>query len=110
MWLQSVMPRGMATTVPTIRPSRIDTRRRFSGANRSIAMITASVKNPMPIAAGSPKSGPVPPPNQPPATRIRDTPMMRMMVPVTNGGKNRISRPNTGASSIMNSPQAITDP
>jgi hypothetical protein len=74
--------------------------------------MTASVKNPMPTAAGEPKSAPaaVPPPNQPAATRISETPMIKMMVPVTSGGKKRISLPNTGASSIMNSPHAITEP
>ena len=36
--------------------------------------------------------------------------MIRMMVPVTSGGKNLMSLPNTGAISIMNSPQAITEP
>jgi hypothetical protein len=110
MWLQSVIPSGIATTVPTIRPSRIDTRRTLSGAKRSSAMMTARVKKPMPTAFGSPNSGPVPPPNQPAATRISDTPMMRMMVPVTSGGKKRISFPNTGASAIMNNPQAMTEP
>ena len=104
------MPSGIATAVPMTRPSRIDTRRSPSGANRSIAMMTISVKKPMPTALGSPKFGPVPPPNQPAATRISETPMMRMMVPVTRGGKKRMSRPNTGASSIMNSPHAITEP
>ena len=52
----------------------------------------------------------MPPPNQPAATRINETPMIRMIVPVTSGGKNRISLPNTGASNIMNRPQAITEP
>ncbi len=112
MCSQLVMPNGIAMMVPMSRPSRIDTRRRASGANRSMTMIIARVKNPSPIAAGEPKSGPaaLPPPNQPAATRISETPMIRMMVPVTKGGKNRISFPNTGASRIVNNPQAITEP
>lgn len=36
--------------------------------------------------------------------------MIKMMVPVTRGGKNRMSFPNTGASSIMKRPHAITEP
>ena len=31
-------------------------------------------------------------------------------MPVTSGGKNLMSLPNTGANSIMNNPQAITEP
>ena len=35
---------------------------------------------------------------------------MRMTVPVTSGGKKRISLEKTGASRIMNRPQAIMEP
>lgn len=35
--------------------------------------------------------------------------MIRMIAPVTSGGQKRISLPNTGASSIINSPHAITE-
>ena len=106
------MPNGIAIRVPTARPSRIDTRRIAAGANRSMPMMTARVRNPKAMFFGSPKSGPaaVPPPNQPAATRIRDTPMMRMIVPVTSGGKKRISLPTIGATAIMNNPHAMTDP
>ncbi len=36
--------------------------------------------------------------------------MIRMTVPVTSGGKKRSSFENTGASSIMKMPLAITEP
>ena len=36
--------------------------------------------------------------------------LIKITVPVTNGGKNLSSLANTGASSIMKSPEAITEP
>ncbi len=51
-----------------------------------------------------------PPPAHPAATGIRDNPMIKITVPVTNGGKNLSSFANTGASSIMKTPEAITEP
>lgn len=36
--------------------------------------------------------------------------MIRMTVPVTNGGKKRTSFAKIGASSIMKMPDAMTDP
>ena len=63
------------------------------------------------VRRGEPKSSlPVPPPAQPAATGIRVRPMTRMTVPVTSGGKKRSSLANTGASSIMKIPLAITEP
>ena len=52
----------------------------------------------------------VPPPAQPAATGISDSPMIKITVPVTSGGKNLSSLANTGASSIMKMPEAITEP
>ena len=51
-----------------------------------------------------------PPPTQLAATPNSDNPMIRMTVPVTNGGKNRTSFAKNGASTIMKMPQAMTDP
>lgn len=100
------MPNGIEIRVPMIRPSSTDTRRIESGANRSMARMMTRVPKPNAMALGSPKSSPlaVPPPNQPAATRISDTPMITMMVPVTRGGKNLTSLPMTGAITIMKMP------
>ena len=59
---------------------------------------------------GAPSSVTRPPPTQFAATPNSDSPMIRMTVPVTSGGKNRTSLANSGASSIMKMPAAITDP
>lgn len=106
------MPKGIEIRVPRTSPTSTDTRLIAAGANRSSRMINSRVPNPKAIDLGAPKSSPllVPPPNHPAATLISDTPMMRMIVPVTNGGKNLISRPTIGATRIMNTPQAITEP
>jgi hypothetical protein len=81
------------------------------GAKRSIRMMNSSVPAAKPTLSGLPKSSePVPPPTQPAATSISETPMIRMTVPVTIGGKKRTKREKIGASSIMNRPHAITDP
>ena len=53
---------------------------------------------------------PAPPPAQPTAMRVRAMPIMVRMVPVTTGGKNRISRPTKGTSASPNRPAAITAP
>ena len=92
------------------RPSRIDSCWRNGGANRSIARMTISVKNARPTFPGDPYAGLAdPPPTQPAATAVSDTPMIRMIVPVTRGGKNRSSWENTDATRIMNSPEMITE-
>ena len=72
----------------------------------------SSVRKPKAMDLGAPKSSPfaVPPPNQPAATLISEIPMIKMIVPVTSGGKNLMSRPTMGATSIMNRPHAITEP
>ena len=81
------------------------------GANRSMSKIKTSVPRANARLIGAPKSSEAaPPPAQPAATGISDSPMIKMTVPVTNGGKNRSSLANTGASSIMKMPQAITEP
>ena len=95
--------------MPITRPSRIESRAKAGGANRSMSRITASVP-----AAKSTSIGAAPlvdcPMIQPPATFSSDRPMIRITVPVTIGGKNRMSIENTGAISIMKSPETITDP
>lgn len=45
-----------------------------------------------------------------PATGSSETPMIRMTVPVTSGGKKRSSKPKTGANSMIARPATITDP
>ena len=63
------------------------------------------------MLSGLPKSGlATPPPTQPAATGISDSPMIKITVPVTSGGKNRSSFEKTGASNIMKMPLAITEP
>ena len=41
---------------------------------------------------------------------ISETPITRITVPVTTGGKNRASRPTKEASTRPNSPAEITEP
>ncbi len=63
------------------------------------------------ILSGAPKFGaPRPPPAQLIATRNSAMPIVRMMVPVTIGGKKRISRPKNGAISTANTPAAMVAP
>ena len=96
---QEARPNGIEARVPINRPSRIDSRCRAGGAKRSISRMTTSVKKANPRFSGEPNSGDAaPPPAQPAATAISDSPMMRITVPVT------------GASSIMKTPEAITEP
>ena len=51
-----------------------------------------------------------PPPAQLMPTRISDTPITRMMVPVTTGGNSGSSRLMNGATTMPKTPAAITDP
>ena len=105
------MPNGIAMTVPATRPSRMLSRLAAGGAKRSISRMITNVTAPIPMYFGSPKSSdPVPPPNHPAATGISDRPMIRMTVPVTRGGNRCRSFANTGASAIMNTPDAMTEP
>lgn len=100
----------MATSVPITSPSRIDSRCSTGGAKRSTARMTTRVKNASPTFPGDPYEGLAdPPPTQPAATAVSDTPMIRMIVPVTSGGKNRSSWEKTDATRIMKSPEMITD-
>ena len=92
-------------------PNRIEIRASAGGPNRSIS--TMSSKVPAANATfftGAPSSVISPPPTQLAATPNSDSPIIRMTVPVTSGGKNRTSFAKNGASTIMNTPQAITDP
>ena len=110
-WLKSVSPNGTATRVPITSPSRMDSRAKAGGANRSISKMMIKVAAANARLTGAPKSSePAPPPAQPAATGISDSPMIKITVPVTNGGKNLSSLANTGASNIMNTPDAITEP
>jgi hypothetical protein len=43
-------------------------------------------------------------------TRISETPMTRMIVPVTTGGNKASRRLTNGATMIPNNPAAITEP
>ena len=109
--LKSASPNGIATSVPSTRPSRIDSRANGPGANRSISRMMIKVSAAKARLIGAPKSSdPAPPPAQPAATGISDRPMIKITVPVTSGGKNFSSFAKTGASNIMNRPEAITDP
>jgi len=109
--LKSAMPKGTEIRVPMIRPLRMDSRWMAGEAKRSISRMITSVISAKTRFFGLPKVGlPEPPPAQPAATDINDKPMIKITVPVTRGGKNRSSLEKTGASNIMNSPQAITDP
>ena len=89
----------------------MDSRAKAGGPNRSINKMMIKVAAAKARFTGAPKSSePAPPPAQPAATGISDNPMIKITVPVTNGGKNLSSLANTGASNIMNTPDAITEP
>ncbi len=108
---QLVSPSGMATMVPMTMDSRMEIRASAGGANRSINTISSSV----PAASatfsiGAPSAVTVGLPTQLAATPNSDSPMIRITVPVTSGGKNRTSWAKNGANRIMNRPQAITEP
>ncbi len=108
---KSVNPNGTATARPTAIPRSTAIRERKAGANRCTPSTTASTKAASARFFGSPKSfAPAPPAAQLPATGSSETPMIRITVPVTSGGKKRSSRPKTGASSMMASPATITEP
>lgn len=108
---KSVKPVGTATAVPTTMPTSTATRLRNGGAKRCTARTTTRTNAASATFFGAPKSfEPAPPATQLPATGSSETPMIRMTVPVTSGGKKRSSRPKTGASSIIASPATITAP
>ena len=97
--------------MPITSPSRMDSRAKAGGANRSINKMMINVAAAKARLIGAPKSSEAaPPPAQPAATGISDRPMIKITVPVTSGGKNLSSLANTGASNIMKMPEAITDP
>ncbi len=108
---KSVKPNGTATARPAAMPTRTAIRLRNTGAKRCTPSTTSRTKPASARFFGSPKSSaPWPPAAQLPATGIRETPMIRMTVPVTSGGKNRSSFPKTGASRMIASPATITEP
>ena len=77
--------------MPITRPSRIDSRAKAGGANRSINKMMIKVAAAKARLIGAPKSSEAtPPPAQPAATGISDNPMIKMTVPVTSGGKNEL--------------------
>ncbi len=109
--VHDVMPIGIATTVPMTMPSRMDTRASAGGANRSIStMRTSTPAASATFFIGADPSSPPPVLTQPAATLISVNPMMVITVPVTSAGKNLRSLANTGASTIMKMPDAITEP
>ena len=55
-------------------------------------------------------AAPTPPAAQFTATGSSEMPMIVITVPVTSGGKNRSSRPHSGDSAIISSPETITAP
>lgn len=108
---KSVNPNGTATARPTAMPTSTAIRPRKGGANRCATSTTARTKPASARFFGSPKSfAPTPPAAQLPATGSSETPMIRMTVPVTSGGKKRSSLPKTGASNTIASPATITEP
>ena len=105
---QSTLPMGSATRVPSASPSSTERRARAGWANRSTSTTNSSVP-----AASARSDGAAEGPLfviQPAATSMSETPMTRMTVPVTSGGKNRSSAEKNGATRIMNSPHAMVAP
>ena len=92
---------------------------------RRRARITSSTKSATPKPSSCPKDGlgkaPFapstilvsvgrPPPAQLIPTRINETPITRMIVPVTTGGNSGKSLPMKGATSTAKTPAAMTEP
>lgn len=108
---KSVKSSGTAATIPATIPISTAIRLKKGGANRCTARTTTSTPPASARFFGAPNSGePAPPAAHLPATGSSDTPMIRITVPVTSGGKNRSSRPKTGASSTIARPATMTAP
>ena len=111
--LKSALPRKIATIVPSTIESRIARR---ETAPTGILLRTRTITSVMPassrLSAGAPFAAPPSPvPTiQPAATGSRLRPIVVITVPVTTGGKNRITVANTGAISRPITEAAITDP
>ena len=104
-------PVAQATSVPATSPIRTATVAMNPRNTRWMTTISASVPRAKARLRQSSGCGSAAPPTaSAAATGSSARPMIVMTDPVTTGGKNRISSPNTGAIRNVNSPATITDP
>ncbi len=104
-------PSGQARHRPAARPISTATLATKPVAKRLTTRITASTKAATPRWTGAPKSAaPKPPPAQLIPTGSSVTPMIRMTVPVTSGGKKLASLEKNGRSSRPNTPAPMVAP